>query len=407
MEKKDLQNISSSFGLESTRKHSNDQQSVLAWITQWKNSENNSVLFYKLQGTDYEDDEDLNLTKDDFMVILQSPIQKSLEQKFAQNGVCCDATHGTTRYDFKLTTLLVIDEFGEGAPFAWCLSNHKDFTHMCVFFKAIKRNCGILCPRWFRSDIAPQFYNAWVAINSKKRPRHLYCTWHVDKAWREEMRKKVGNLEIESLIYKMLRTILEQPDVSSFNEHVTVMTEKISKMDGVAEFLRYFEHDWLPKKLHWAYFHRAGLGINTNMFVEAFHRVFKYNYLNGKHNKRVDACLLQLVKFARDLAFKQAIKLLKRKDCYRLKEIKKRHGRSLEMSLEGITEIDENAWNVKSENSDSTYRVSCVSKSCEYENCLERCIECNVCVHQFTCNCADTLIRHTYANTYIWSTDDY
>ena len=180
-----------------------------------------------------------------------------------------------------------------------------------------------------------------------------------------------------------------------FNEHITVMTEKISKLDGVAEFLRYFEHDWLPKKLYWVYFHRAGLGINTNMFVEAFHRVFKYNYLSGKHKKQVVACLLQLVKFARDLAFKQAIRLLKRRDCYRLKEIRKRHGQSLEMSLEGITDIDENAWNVKSENSDSTYHVSCVSKSCKYENCQERCIECNVCVHQFTCSCADTLIRHT------------
>lgn len=181
------------------------------------------------------------------MVILQSPTQKPLAQKFAQNGVCCDATHGTTGYDFKLTTLLVIDEFGEGVPVAWCLSNHEDFTHMCVFFKIIKRNCGILCPKWFMSDIAPQFYNAWVAINSERRPQHLYCTWHVDKAWREELRKKVGNLEIESLIYKMLRTILEQPDVSSFNEHVTVMTEKISKIDGVAEFLRYLSMIGFPK----------------------------------------------------------------------------------------------------------------------------------------------------------------
>ena len=32
LEKKDLQNISSSFGIESARKHTNDQQSVPAWI---------------------------------------------------------------------------------------------------------------------------------------------------------------------------------------------------------------------------------------------------------------------------------------------------------------------------------------------------------------------------------------
>jgi hypothetical protein len=238
------------------------------------------------------------------------------QKKLAHKGDCCDATHGTTAYDFKLTTLLVIDEFGEGLPIAWCLSNHEDFTHMCVFFKMIKHNCGRLSPKWFTTDIAPQFYNAWVAINIGSRPQQLYCTWHVDKAWREELRKKIGNLDTESEIYKMLRTILEQPDEKSFDEHLNIFTSKISEVDNAAEFLKYFNHDWVPRRRNWAYYHRAGLGINTNMFVEAFHRVFKYNYLNGKHNKRVDVCLLQLVKFARDMAFKRVIKLLKHKDSY-------------------------------------------------------------------------------------------
>ena len=396
LEKKDLRNISSSFGIESARKHTNDQQSVHAWITEWEQSESNPVLFYKLQGHDYTDEEDLNLTTDDFIVILQSPFQKTLAKKFAHKGVCCDATHGTTAYDFKLTTLLVMDEFGEGVPIAWCLSNHEDFTHMCVFFKMIKRNCGRLSPKWFMTDIAPQFYNAWVAVNSGSRPQQLYCTWHVDKAWREELRKKVGNLDTESEIYKMLRTILGQPNEKSFHEHLNIFTSKIGSVDNAEEFLNYFKHDWLPRRQNWAYYHRAGLGINTNMFVEAFHRVFKYNYLNGKHNKRVDVCLLQLVKFARDMAFKRAIKLLKRKDNYRLKEIKKRHGRSLEMSLKNVAVVGDNAWEVKSANSNyNTYSVSCVSKSCQNENCQERCTECNVCIHQYSCNCPDSLITHS------------
>lgn len=395
LEKKDLHNISCSFGLQGARRHANDQQSVHSWITEWKQSDNNPVLFHKLQGQEYSDEEDLNLTNDDFMVILQSHFQKTLAQKFAHKGVCCDATHGTTAYDFKLTTLLVIDEFGEGVPVAWCLSTHEDFTHMCVFFKMIKRTCGPLQPRWFMSDIAPQFYNAWVAINGNI-PQHLYCTWHVDKAWREELRKKVGDLEMESQVYKMLRTILEQPDEKTFDDHSKIMIEKTSENEKTTEFLRYYTHDWLPKRRHWAYYHRAGLGINTNMFVEAFHRVFKYNYLNGKHNKRVDVCLLQLVKFARDMAFKRAIKLLKHKDSYRLKEIKKRHQKSLELPLTNVTVTGENAWNVKSATcGNNTYNVSCAAESCPYENCQERCIECNVCVHQFDCNCPDSLITHT------------
>jgi hypothetical protein len=65
-----------------------------------------------------------------------------------------------------------------------------------------------------------------------------------------------------------------------------MFTSKISEVDNASEFLKYFKHDWVPRRRNWAYYYRAGLGINTNMFVEAFHRVFKYNYLNGKHNKR-------------------------------------------------------------------------------------------------------------------------
>ena len=120
LEKKDLRYISSCFGIEGARKHTNEQQSVHAWITEWEQSESNPVLFYKLQGLDYTDEEDLNLRSDDFIVIL--PFQNILAKKLAHKGVCCDATHGTTAYDFKLTTLLVINEFGEGLPIAWCLS---------------------------------------------------------------------------------------------------------------------------------------------------------------------------------------------------------------------------------------------------------------------------------------------
>ena len=114
------------------------------------------------------------------------------------------------------------------------------------------------------------------------------------------------------------------------------------------------------------------------------------------YNKRVDVCLLQLVKFASDMAFKRAIKLLKHKDSYRLKEIKKSHGRSLEISLANVTVVGDKAWEVKSANTNTgTYSVSCVLKLCQNENCQERFIECNVCIHQYICNCPDSLITHS------------
>ena len=202
----------------------------------------------------------------------------------------------------------------------------------------VKRDCGTLAPMWFMSDIALQFYNAWVGINGGS-PMRLLCTWHVDKAWREELRQKIGDVEVESQVYKMLRTVLEQPNEDAFEDHLSTMLGKLEEEETTKAFLDYFKRDWITRKPHWGYHYRAGLEINTNMFIEAFHRVFKYNYLKGKHNKRVDVCLLQLIKYNRDMTFKRAIKLVKGKDGFRIKEIKRIQGRSLEISTDNVDEV--------------------------------------------------------------------
>lgn len=186
--KKDLSNIMSSFGISDVQRHADDQESVRAWVEEWSHSDNNPVLFCKFQGEHAPDGFDL--TNDDFMIVIQSPFQKAMAQKFASKGVCIDATHGTTGYDFLLTSIVVVDEYGEGFPIAWCLSNDEDFTHMCIFYKMVKKNCGLLTPSWLMSDLASQFYNAWVGVMGG-RPARLLCTWHVDKAWQTELRAKV------------------------------------------------------------------------------------------------------------------------------------------------------------------------------------------------------------------------
>ena len=39
-----------------------------------------------------------------------------------------DATHGIAGYDFKLSSLLVLDEFSEGVPAGHVLSNREDYS---------------------------------------------------------------------------------------------------------------------------------------------------------------------------------------------------------------------------------------------------------------------------------------
>ena len=143
-------------------------------MEEWSQSENNPVLFCKFQGEDAP--EGIDLVKENFMIIIQSPFQKAMATKYASNGMCVDATHGTN--DFPLTSLVVLDEYGSGFSIAWCLSNHEDFTHMCIFYDMVKKNCGILTPRRLMSDMASQFYNAGIGImggTPLRLPMHVAC----------------------------------------------------------------------------------------------------------------------------------------------------------------------------------------------------------------------------------------
>ena len=63
-----------------------------------------------------------SLKKEDFMIVIQTKAQKELYQKFGSKEVCAYATYGTTSYEFLLSTLLVVDEFGHGQPVGWCLA---------------------------------------------------------------------------------------------------------------------------------------------------------------------------------------------------------------------------------------------------------------------------------------------
>lgn len=322
LERKDIQNIEWAYGLKDVQRHPNDQQSVLSWNEEWSKEEHNPILAYKLQGQEAEDGQ--YLEKNSFFVAVQTPLQKEMLIKLGHKGVCCDSTHGTNGYDFSLSTILVIDEFGQGFPVAWCLSSHEDITTLCTFFNEIKDNCGAIHSKFFMSDMAPQFYNAWVHVMQHK-PAKLICTWHTDRAWQFELKKKNTDKSVHEEVYKMLRTLLSETNKVTFSRLLTSFIQHLKKVQKTSEFHTYFEKEWVPKISQWAYCYRQGMGINTNMYAEAFHRVFKRNYLKGKVNKRVDKCLVNLIQFVRDKAFDRMIKITKGKLTYRLNNIHKRH----------------------------------------------------------------------------------
>lgn len=163
-------------------------------------------------------------------------------------------------------------------------------------YKVNNKDCGEIAAAWLISDSANQFYNAWVGV-MERRPQKLACAWHVDKAWKENLKSTIGNDEIEEDIYKMLHALMEQTNEEQFTNNLDIFLSHLQSKEDTTDFHMYFVVDWVPRKHEWACCFRHNLGINTNMYLEAFHRVLKYNYLKGKYNKRVDNCLSNLLKY--------------------------------------------------------------------------------------------------------------
>lgn len=93
------------------------------------------------------------------MLIIMHPGQLEILQKFSNDCICIDETHGLNSYNFELTTLLVLDEMREGFPCSFLFSNRSDENIMRIFFKEIREKIGRqIGPNVFMSDMAQYYY---------------------------------------------------------------------------------------------------------------------------------------------------------------------------------------------------------------------------------------------------------
>lgn len=243
-----------------------------------ENGSTSSVLFYKPQGELSPDVPELNAN--DFILIIMNEAQSEILKKFGRDTLCIDGTHGLNQYDFQLVTLMVIDEFRQGFPCTFVISNRCDSLISRLLFIKIKERVGEFSAENFMSDMDEAFFNGYKAVMPMPK-RRLYCSWHVDRAWRKNL-IKVRAKEKQGDVYKILRTLLEETDVNSFYALFSEAKTLFLSNDDTKDFGSYFVQNYESCVESWAYCFRLHSKINTNMHLERMHRTIKEIYCHKK-----------------------------------------------------------------------------------------------------------------------------
>ena len=53
---------------------------------------------------------------------------------------------------------MVLDDYGEGVPVAWCISDREDTSALFQFFKHLNERVGDICSSIFMSNDAEQYH---------------------------------------------------------------------------------------------------------------------------------------------------------------------------------------------------------------------------------------------------------
>ena len=158
----------------------------------------NPIILFKEQGTPHPAELD-DFSNEDFILCFQTAFQRDMLVKFGKHIICMDATHETNAYDFQLISIVVVNEYGEGLPIGWMISNREDTAALRAFLNAIKTACGIIEPEWFMSDDAEQYFNAWKGVFGGNRTRKALCVWRIDRSWCKALHDHIKDKEEQSM----------------------------------------------------------------------------------------------------------------------------------------------------------------------------------------------------------------
>jgi len=187
----------------------------------------------------------------------------------------------TNTFKFKLTTLVVVDDDGEGFPVAFCISSKADALAMEVFLEHVRTAVGkSVLGAILITDCEPACVDAWRTVMGPP-DRHFLCAWDIDMNWRKNVLKMKCSTEVKAQVHKTIRVALETDKKQKFHDLLKSTLDNMEAEEGTREFLSYFRREFVSRPEVWANSYRLGLQSHHNVNLESFHQTLKHVFTQG------------------------------------------------------------------------------------------------------------------------------
>lgn len=152
----------------------------------------------------------------------------------------------------QVTNQVNTDEYGNGVPVAFGLSEREYETTINTFLKCVFKLTGKINAKYFMSDDANQYYSAWQSVMGQAK-KNLFA-WHVLKNWKQQVKQKVKDSKKQELILKKLINIRNAPDKEKCEFLFNELIKELDRNKSTSDFVKYLKSYYSKRLDQWAYF---------------------------------------------------------------------------------------------------------------------------------------------------------
>ncbi|CAJ0592561.1 unnamed protein product [Cylicocyclus nassatus] len=376
---RDVANIAARYGLVEGMNSKDDRQSLRTLV-----EDQEQVAAVELCETS-------NPSGDGFVLAFVTVNGKKYLDRYGYRGLVFDDTFNVTRYCFRLATLLVADDGGNGFPCAHLLSYRMTSKEVEILFELVKECVPHFEPQFVVTDDTYVFFNAFKKVFPSSRANKLLCSFHISQSFERKHKELLGVTNASAAQSRIKRILIETDPLKFENAYADYLSWLT--MIGATQMKTYVEKTYTLRKTEWARCYRNGAPFHTSNHAEAWHRKLKHTILQNKQNSRLDCIVWKLLQHSHNLDL-QLTSSLVRNGCdlsNRRKINVQMHKQAIQLyrCANAIIWDAESSWKVLSSTRGVEYRVV-FKQGCDCnEQINSHCERCNVCAYQVSCSCLD------------------